>query len=141
MKQDDLIKIAITKKNRKSKDGKKKWTEFRTPLMLLVKGEEEKGKQEKWLTVVFAEEINTKDLSRGLLTVKVSDVSFPKVYEITKTEDGKDKYPRVYINAYSEFRPVELEVENPFVTDKFETNEQETEEVEVEENTDDNLLF
>ena len=125
MKQSDLIKIMITKRNRKSKDGKKKWTEFRSPLMLIVKGEEEKGKQKKWLTVRFGDDVDTKNLSRGYLTVFVRDVSFPKVFEITKDETGKDKYPVVWVNSYQEFRPVEVEVENPFVTDEKETEETE----------------
>jgi len=125
MKQSDLIKIMITKRNRQSKDKKQKWVEFRSPLMLIVKGEEEKGKQKRWLTVKFGENCETKNLSRGYLTVKVADVSFPKIYEITKDEDGKDKYPVVWINAYKEFREVELEVENPFVTDEKETEETE----------------
>ena len=136
MKQSDLIKIMITKRNRKSKDGKKKWTEFRSPLMLVVKGEETKGKQKKWLTVRFGEECETKNLTRGYLTVKVADVSFPKVFEVTKDEEtGKDKYPVVWINAYKEFREVELEVENPFITDEKETEEIEItdDESEVEE--------
>lgn len=131
MKQNDLIKIAITRKNRKSTDGKRKWVEFRTPMNLLVAGEEEKGKQKKWVTVVFDEKCNTNDISRGLLTVKVSDVSFPKKYEIVTTEDGKKKYPKVYINGIESFQPVEIEVENPFVIDSFETAEKETEEVEI----------
>lgn len=133
MKQNDLIKIEITKLNKKSKDGKKKWVEFRTPMSLTVKGEEEKGKQKKWVTVKFDESINTKELSRGVLTVKVADISFPKVYEITEDEDGKKKYPVVWINAFKEFREVEREIENPFLTDEHDTEEVDIENEEVEE--------
>ena len=128
MKQSDLIKIMITKRNRKSEDGKKKWVEFKTPMNLIVKGEEEKGKQKRWVIVRFDENIDTKHLSRGLLTVKVADISFPKIYEITTDEKtGKPKYPRVYVNAYKEFREVELEVENPFVTEEDEESENDSE--------------
>lgn len=133
MKQNDLIKVSISKLNKKSKDGKKKWIEFRTPMMLVVKGEEEKGKQKKWVTVRFDESINTKELSRGILTLKVADISFPKVYEVTKDEDGKMKYPVVWINAFKEFREVELEVENPFITDEKDTAECDIDTEEVEE--------
>jgi len=125
MKQSDLIEIMITKRNRQSKDKKQKWVEFRSPLMLIVKGEEEKGKQKRWLTVKFGEDVDPKKLSRGYLTVVVANVSFPKVYEITKDEDGKDKYPVVWVNSYEKFRPVEVEIENPFVTDEKETEETE----------------
>ena len=125
MKQNDLIKIQISKLNKKSKDGKKKWTEFRTPMSLVVVGDEEKGKQKKWVTVRFDESINTKELPRRfILTVKVADVSFPKKFEVTKDEEtGKDKYPVVWVNGFKEIREIELEVENPFVTDETETEE------------------
>lgn len=124
MKQNDLIKIQISRMNRKSKDGKRKWIEFRTKMNLVVKGEEEKGKQDKWVTVQFDESINTKELSRGVLTVKVADISFPRVYEIKDVTDEttgeiKKKYPVVWVNAFKEFHAVEREIENPFVTDGF----------------------
>lgn len=113
----------ITKRNRKSQDGKRKWTEFRTPMMLVEKGKEDEGKKKFWVTVAFDEDLDIKELGRGLLTVKVADISFPKVYEIKTTEDGKKQYPKVWVNNYKEFSPVEKEVENPFVTDEVETEE------------------
>lgn len=144
MKQNDLIKIQLTRLNKKSKDGKRKWVEFRTPMMLVVKGEEEKGKQKKWVTVSFDESINTKELSRGELTVKVADISFPKIYEITDKEDEngeiKKKYPRVYVNAYKEFREIEREIENPFITDEPETEETEIDSEESETDSPDEKL-
>lgn len=132
MKQNDLIKIQISRMNRKSKDGKRKWIEFRTKMNLVVKGEEEKGKQDKWVTVQFDESINTKELSRGVLTVKVADISFPRVYEIKEitdetTGETKKKYPVVWVNAFKEFHAVEREIENPFVTDGFDETEDESE--------------
>lgn len=130
MKQNDLIKIMITKRNQKSKDGKKRYSIFRTKMNLIVKGEEEKGKQEKWITVKFPSDVDTKELSRGLLTVKVADISFPSVFEVTQDENGKDVYPVVWIRAFKEFRSIEREVENPFITDEFDTEETEIEEVE-----------
>lgn len=135
MKQNDLIKIQISRMNRKSKDGKRKWIEFRTKMNLVVKGEEEKGKQDKWVTVQFDESINTKELSRGLLTVKVADVSFPRIYEIKDVKDEetgeiKKKYPVVWVNAFKEFHAIEREIENPFVTDGFDDESEDTEETE-----------
>ena len=56
------------------------------------------------------------------------------MFEVTKDEEtGKDKYPVVWINAYKEFREVELEVENPFITDEKETEETEITDDESEE--------
>lgn len=128
MKQNDLIKIMITKRNQKSKDGKKKYSIFRTKMNLIVKGEEEKGKQARWITVKFPSDVDVKELSRGLLTVKVADISFPSVYEVTQDENGKDVYPVVWVRAFKEFRSIEREVENPFITDEFDTEETEIEE-------------
>lgn len=128
MKQNDLIKIMITRRNRKSNDGKKKWTEFRTKMNLVVKGEEENGKVSKWVTVKFPSDVDTKELTRGLLTVKVADVNFPSVYEIVEKEDGKKEYPTVWIREYKEFREITREIDNPFITDEFDTEENEIEE-------------
>lgn len=123
MKQNDLIKILITKRNLKSKDGKKKFSTFRTKMFLLVKGEEEKGKQEKWVTVKFPSDVDTKNLSRGLLTVKVADISFPRIYEVTNNKNGEVEYPTVWVREFKEFHSIEREVENPFITDEVDTEE------------------
>ena len=73
-----------------------------------------------------------KEISYGLITVKVADVSFPRVYEITENENGEKEYPVVWIRGFIEFHPIERDVENPFVTDESETDETEipTEELE-----------
>lgn len=127
MKQNDLIKIMITKRNHKTKDGKRRFEIFRTKMKLVVKGEEEKGKQEKWITVKFPRDVNVSELSRGLLTVKVADISFPRTYEITADEKGNPEYPVVWVRQYKSFEPLEKDVENPFVTDESETEETEIE--------------
>lgn len=134
MKQTDLIKILVTSRNVKTKDGKKKFKSFKTKMELVVKGEEEKGKQIRWITTYFAGEQDTKSITRGLLTVKVSDIKYPKIYEITKDENGNDVYPSVTIFNYSAFEEKLKDVDNPFVTD-----EQETSETEIDDSNDEEL--
>lgn len=115
----------ITKRNHKSENGKK-WVSFRTKMNLLVKGEEEKGKQVKWVDVKVYDKAYPDDaLSRGIITAYVRDINYPKVYEITEDENGKTTYPVVKIFAIQNFTPVELEYENPFVCDEHETEETE----------------
>lgn len=128
MKQSDLIKLMITKRNHKSENGKK-WVSLRTKMNLLVKGEEEKGKQEKWVDVKVYDKAYPDDvLSRGIITAYVKDINYPKVYEITIDENGKKKYPVVKVFAIQGFTPVEIEYDNPFVV-----NEEETEETEIDD--------
>ena len=129
MKQSDLIKLMVVRRNRKSEKNGQKWVSIRTKMNLIVKGEEEKGKQEKWVDVKsYDETYPTDKLTRGIVRVYVRDINFPKVYEITEDENGKKKYPVVKIFTIQDFTPVELEYENPFVV-----NEQETEETEIDD--------
>lgn len=128
MKQNDLVKIMIYC-GKTHNDGKKKFRTFYTKMNLLVKGEEEKGKQPKSVTVKFTSDVDSKNISRGLLTCAVKDVGFPRVYEIKREEqeDGtmKDVYPVVWIRGYKSFEEKEYDVENPFITDEEETEETE----------------
>lgn len=123
MKQNDLIKIMITKRNQKTKDGKKKFTIFKTHIALIKKGEEEKGKQPMWITLKFVSDLNVSELGRGLLTVKVADISFPRVYEVIEDDKGEKQYPVVWVRNFKAFEPLEKDVENPFITDEPETDE------------------
>lgn len=128
MKQNDLVTLIIKSKIAKSKDGKKKFRSFRTPMKLLVAGEEEKGKQIKEVTVKFVSEVDTKNITHGKLTCYVKDLGFPRKYEITENEKGEKEYPVVWVRAYKSFEEIEYDVENPFVTDEPETEETEIEE-------------
>lgn len=131
MNQTDTIKILVTSRKRKSKDGKKKWTQFLTPMSLVVKGEESKGKQKRWVTVQFCgDEIKKgaeRIITRGDIFVKVSDINYPKIYEITKDENGKEVYPIVKVFGFRDFQEKLIEMENPFIT------EDETEETAIED--------
>lgn len=145
MKQSDLIRIFVTSSKKKTKDGKRKWIQFRTKMNLTVKGEEEKGKQPKWVNLTFCgkelSENAKKSITRGYLTVKVSDLQFPKVYEIVENEEtGKNEYPEVKVFGFESFEEKLVEVENPFITDENDTEETEIEEVSaIETETKDNF--
>lgn len=133
MNQTDTIKILVTKRKRKGeKNGKPiKWIQFLTPMSLVVKGEESKGKQKKWVNTVFCgdelKKTAEKIITRGEIDVKVSDISYPKKWEITQDENGKDVYPVVKVYGFSNFNEKLIEMENPFIT------EDETEEKEIED--------
>lgn len=144
MKQSDLIRIFVTSSKKKSKDGKKKWIQFLTKMNLTVKGEEEKGKQPKWVNLSFCgKELSDnakKSITRGYLTVKVSDLQFPKLYEVTEDENGKRIYPEVKVFGFESFEEKLIEVENPFITEESDTEETEIEEVStIDSETEDNF--
>lgn len=128
MKQNDLVKIRIYR-GKPIVKGKNKIPTFYTKMKLLVKGEEEKGKQLKSVTLKFRSDVDSKNVTSGLLTCVVSDVGFPRVYEIIENEDGTKEYPIVWIRGFKSFEQVERDIENPFVTD-----EEETDEIEIEDN-------
>lgn len=132
MKQNDLISLIIKVSNKKTKDGKKSFKSYRTPMMLVVDGEEEKGKQQKDVTVKFTSDVDVKSITGyGKLQCYVRDIGFPRKYVITTEDDGTKKYPEVWIRGFESYTPIERDVENPFVTD-----EKETPETEIEEETD-----
>ena len=115
-------------KIQKTKDGKKKFRKFFTRVMIQVKGEEDKGKQKKSLTVRFAEGIETKDYIRGILSVEDNDIEIPYQWAITKTDDGKDRYPSIYVKKVAKFEPRLSETTVEFCLE----DEKETEDVDIE---------
>ena len=125
MKQNDLVTLIIKSKMIKSKDGKKKFRSFRTPMNLIVVGEEEKGKQVKDVTVKFTSDVDSKNITYGKLTCYVRDLGFPSKYEVTEDENGNKVYPTVWIRGFKSFEEVERDIENPFVVNEQETTESE----------------
>lgn len=115
------VKLLLKSKKKQTKDGKEFRTFF-TSVMILVKGEEEKGKQRKTLTVKFAEGVKTKDLIRGIVTCDAKDIDLPFKYQI-KEKNGKPSYPSIYIRNYKSYEEKRGESSIEFITDEDETED------------------
>lgn len=120
------------------KSKKSKFPSFFTPVKIVVKGEEEKGAQEKTLNVYFSELADKKlpvGFKGGVIECKGENVNAPYVYEITPNKDDptKKNYPMVYIKDLISVTPLQPK-ENTCV---FMGLEQETEEVSFDDVTPD----
>ena len=108
-KQKEFYSFIIYKKHMKSPDGSKEWDSFYTYKKILVKGEENRGKQEKSLGVIF-DGIDTKNLSSGFLVVRREDLIQPKIWEIVDGPNGQKWYPKIKVKEIYSFDPLpELE--------------------------------
>lgn len=87
------IKIKVITKEHTTKDGKRKFKTYYTPCKILVKGEEEKGKQLKFLNVKFKDGKTPK----YKVSILVATAYVPYIYEIKEDENGNKNYPFVYI--------------------------------------------
>ena len=116
------VTLLLKSKKKQSKDGKQKFRTFFTDVMIVVKGEEEKGKQRKSLTVKFDKKVDTDKLTRGLLTVDVKDIDMPFKYQIIQ-KDGKESYPSIYIRNYDNFEERRGESTIDFLTEEDDTEE------------------
>ncbi|MBO7716231.1 MAG: hypothetical protein J6S85_21885 [Methanobrevibacter sp.] len=127
-----MQKLLLKSKKKKAKNGAQFRTFF-TDVMILVKGEEEKGKQKKTLTVKFDKTVNTSELVRGYLTVDDKDIDLPFKYQVLKREDGSDSYPVIYIHKYEKYEEKRGNSTITFLTEEDETEETAIDEDEVEE--------
>ena len=122
------MKIKVLKTTKTTKDGRT-FTSYFTPVMIVVKGEEDKGEQQKGLTLNFSKEADKKlpvNFNGGILECKGEDVIMPFVYEI-KQRDGKDDYPNVYIKDFEKITPLKPKKN----TCRFLVDEEESEETEL----------
>lgn len=126
------VKLLLKSKKKKAKNGAQFRTFF-TDVMILVKGEESKGKQKKTLTVKFDKGVNTSNLIRGYLTVEEKDIDLPFKYQVLKREDGSDSYPIIYIRNYSNYEEKRGNSTITFLTEEDETEETVIDDEEVEE--------
>lgn len=123
------IKLPIRSKMLKTADGKRSFKTFTTRMNLEVEGEEEKGKQVKTITVKFVKDIDTKNIKRGYLIAKASDINAPFKYKITVDENGDKQYPVVWVRGYIKYvEQIAEHKQSDFVID-----EEDTEEVELDE--------
>lgn len=127
------LRIYSTQKTTTDNNGKKrKFTAYYTKMKLIVKGEESKGKQEKYLTVKFRKEVNTQGIKRGYLIINNPDnLNAPFIYSIEKDkETNKDVYPCVWVRDFDEYvEELRKHDQSDFVTDEEDTKETKIDEV------------
>lgn len=122
------------------KSKKTDFPSYFTPVKIVVKGEEEKGAQEKTINVYFSETADKKlpvGFNGGIIECNADDVNVPYVYEIKKEQVKKgkhkgeivDRYPMIYIKDLISVTKLESK-EN---TCCFLGVEEDTEETEISE--------
>ena len=117
-----MIKLLLKSKKKQTKDGRQFRTYF-TDVMIVVKGEESKGKQRKTLTVKFDKDCpNTSKLVRGYLTIDEKEIDLPFKYQIVE-KDGKPSYPSIYIRNFENYEEVKGKSTIEFLTEEDETEE------------------
>ena len=96
----------------KTNDDGSLWPKFYTFIKIIVKGEENRGPQEKPIFIKFDKMISDeeiKKLKNGFLVVEKSNFIKPPIYEI-KEENGIKKYPFVTVKNIYSFDPESREV-------------------------------
>ena len=135
-----MIKLLLKSKKKKAKNGAQFRTFF-TDVMIVVKGEEDKGKQKKTLTVRFDKPVDTSKLVRGYVEVEEKDIELPFKYQIVTKEDGKESYPSIFIRNIHNYTEKKGESTIEFLTEESETEDTVIDEdavEEVEEDEEDN---
>lgn len=119
-----MANIKLRLFSKKVQGTKKAFRRYWTIMNIIVKGEESKGLQAKTLNVKFRSDVDTKTLTRGILTLKEDQINAPFIYEITKDDLGNDVYPVVWIRGYESFEEqIQHHTQSSFIIDEFETPE------------------
>ena len=126
-----MMKLLLKSKKKKSSNGAQFRTFF-TDVMIVVKGEEEKGKQRKSITVRFDKSVDTSKLVRGFLTVEEKDIDLPFKYQIIE-KDGKPSYPSIFIRKYESYEEKKGNSTITFLTEEDETEDTVIDDEEAEE--------
>ena len=116
-----MIKLLLKSKKKKASNGAQFRTFF-TDVMIVVKGEENKGRQRKSVTVRFDKSVDTSKLVRGYLTVNEKDVDLPFKYQIIE-KDGKESYPSIFIRKYESYEEKKGASTIEFITEEDETED------------------
>ena len=116
-----MIQLLLKSKKKQTKDGRKFRTYF-TDVNIVVKGEEEKGKQRKTITVKFDKAVDTSKLIRGILTCKESDIDLPFKYHV-QVKDGKEVHSHIYVRAYDKYEERKGASTIEFITEENETED------------------
>ena len=122
-----MLELLLKSKKKTNQNGAEFRTYF-TDVMILVKGEEEKGKQKKTLTVKFDKAVDTRNIIRGIVKVEEKDIDLPFKYQV-KEKDGKESYPTIDIRKIAEY-----EVRKGASTIEFLLEENDTEETVIDDN-------
>lgn len=126
--ENNIRKLLILKKVNKTADGKRNFVTYTTKMKIADKGEKEL--KTHWIEVrftkncIFAEGVDL-DKVRGKfhLYTTAENLRAPFVYEV-KEEDGKKKYPRVYIDAVDRIETINrVSPQSAFVTDEEDVEE------------------
>ena len=122
-----MLELLLKSKKKTNQNGAEFRTYF-TDVMILVKGEEEKGKQKKTLTVKFDKAVDTRNIIRGIVKVEEKDIDLPFKYQV-KEKDGKESYPTIYIRKIASY-----EERKSASTIEFLLEENDTEETVIDDN-------
>lgn len=127
-----MVKLLLKSKKKKAKNGSTFRTYF-TDVNIVVKGEEEKGKQRKSITVKFDKDLKVSNLVRGIITVNDDkDIDLPFKYQVLE-KDGKPSYPVIFIRKYDSYEERKGKSTIDFITDEEETADTVIDDEEVEE--------
>lgn len=103
-----ILRVLCIRKNRQTKDGSRSFVTYRTCLNIIVKGEEDKGFQKKYMDLRFDKAIPfsiiEKLAGRNYIYVYPSDIQVPEIYQVTtktdaKTGKTKQVFPHVFVTA------------------------------------------
>lgn len=126
---DDILAIAIRVKNLQTKDGKKKFKSIKGMMYIRVFKSNpdgtytDKGYHNYWLDMGFTQDAfktdnyegcivkDVNDLATGTLYVNANYVDAPSVYKVTKDDEGKDVYPKIWIRGgligFEKYKPTQ----------------------------------
>lgn len=126
------LKVLSKKVEVESKGKKKTFLRYFAPVKIVVKGEEEKGKQAKSLTVKFKQDVQLpKDARFFILTVDEAkgQIGCPFVYEVSEDKDGNKIFPVIWIRGYED---IKLLKSNDSISNYVDFETTDTEEVEIQ---------
>ena len=124
----DILAITIKCQKLSTKDGKKKFLSVKAMMYLrcfkTIEGKHiDTGYKNRWVDLGFTQDAfktdcfegckikDVNDLSTGVIYVNANYVDAPSVYKVTKDEDGKDVYPKVWVKGgivgFEKYKPIQ----------------------------------
>ena len=128
-----MLQLLLKSKKKKNATTGAQFRTYFTDVMILVKGEESKGKQRKTVNVRFDKAVDTSKLVRGIITVNEADIDLPFKYQVVTKENGKESYPTIFIRKYESYEEKKGASTIEFITEEDETADTVIDEDEVEE--------